>query len=72
MDDLALESAAVFEFRHEAEVARALLAAAGIEAVVVADDEGGLNPGFFAHYGVRVLVNVDDLDDATRLLSEQA
>jgi hypothetical protein len=68
MADTALETAAVYELRHEAEVARALLGSSGIQAVVVADDEGGLNPGFFARYGVRVVVRADDLDEARRVL----
>jgi hypothetical protein len=68
MDDPVLETVALYELRHEAEVARALLDSAGIEAVVVADDEGGLNPGFFARYGIRVVVRSTDLDDARHLL----
>lgn len=63
-----LDTAAVYELRHEAEVARALLAAAGIESMVVADDEGGLSPGFFAHFGIRVVVQAADLEEARRLL----
>ena len=69
MDDGSpLDTAAVYELRHEAEIARALLAASGIESMVVADDEGGLNPGFFAHYGIRLVVRTEDLEDAARLL----
>jgi Zn-dependent membrane protease YugP len=68
MEDPILETVAVYGLRHEAEVARALLDAAGIESVVVTDDEGGLNPGFFAHYGVRVVVRAVDLEDARELL----
>ena len=40
-----------FETRDEAEIAAVMLHSAGIRALVVADDEGGLNPGFFGEYG---------------------
>jgi len=59
---------AVYPFRGDAEVARAHLAAEGIAAVVVADDEGGLNPGFYARYGVRVLVRSPDLATARSVI----
>jgi proteasome lid subunit RPN8/RPN11 len=54
----------VYPFRAEAEIAVARLTADGIRAAIRQDDEGGLNPGFFKRYGVRVEVAVDDLDDA--------
>ena len=46
--------------RGEAEIARARLDAEGIAAMVVADDEGGLNPGFFTEYRVRLEVRACD------------
>jgi proteasome lid subunit RPN8/RPN11 len=49
-------TAAVYHTRSDAEIARAKLAGMGIDAAVIADDEGGLNPGFYARYGVRVIV----------------
>lgn len=55
-----LRTVGSYLFRGDAEVARARLAAEGIEARIVADDEGGLNPGFFADYRVRVEVNPED------------
>lgn len=54
----------VFEVRSDADIAVARLAADGIEASVHQDDEGGLNPGFFKRYGVRVEVDEEDLEDA--------
>jgi hypothetical protein len=72
MDDSELTTVATFAVRHEAEVARAALASAGIEALVIADDEGGLNPGFFSHYGVRLVVLAADADSARRLLGDGA
>ena len=56
----------VFNTRSDAEIARAKLAGEGIDAIVIADDEGGLNPGFYAMYGVRLLVRADELDAARR------
>jgi proteasome lid subunit RPN8/RPN11 len=65
-DDLA--TVVVYTTRSDAEIARAKLIGEGIEALVFADDEGGLNPGFFAYYGVRVVVRADQLDAAREAL----
>ncbi len=54
----------VYMVRSDADIAVARLAADGIAASVHQDDEGGLNPGFFRRYGVRVEVDDADLDDA--------
>lgn len=59
---------AVYPVRSDAEIAVARLAADGIEAVIFQDDEGGLNPGFFKRYGVRVEVDGADFDDALESL----
>jgi len=67
-DDLA--TVGEYEVRYQAEVARAVLGSVGIDALVIADDEGGLNPGFFAEYGVRVVVRSADLAEARRVLAE--
>ena len=53
---------AVYPTRSDAEIVRARLVSDGIEAIVIADDEGGLNPGFYSRYGVRVVVASNDLD----------
>ncbi|MGI9611243.1 MAG: hypothetical protein ACR2NL_13195 [Acidimicrobiia bacterium] len=66
--DADLATVAVYGLRHQAEVAKAMLASAGIDAMVVADDEGGLNPGFFADYGVRVVVRSAELAAAQGVL----
>lgn len=55
---------ATFSARSEADIAKVRLAADGIDSRVAADDEGGLNPGFYRRYGVRLLVREEDLDDA--------
>lgn len=54
--------------RSEGEIAMARLAADGIVGRLSTDDEGGLNPGFFAHYGVRLIVRPEDLADAYQSL----
>ncbi len=54
----------VYPYRSDAEIAVVRLAADGIDAAIRADDEGGLNPGFFSRYGVRVVVRASDLVDA--------
>ena len=55
---------AVYDVRSDGEIAVARLAADAIDARLAVDDEGGLNPGFFSRYGVRVVVRAADLDDA--------
>lgn len=57
-----------FEFRPEAEIAQARLATDGIRSAVRADDEGGLNPGFYRDYAVRLEVAMQDLPDALESL----
>jgi hypothetical protein len=59
----------IFGSRDEADITVAALAAAGIESMVVTDDEGGLNPGFFAEYGVRVVVAAEDAAAAENALA---
>lgn len=61
----------VYTVRSDAEVVRAHLASAGIRAIVRPDDEGGLNPGFFADDGVRVEVRRDDLAAARAVVSNE-
>ena len=59
-----LVAVVVYSTRSDAEIAKAKLAGEGIEALVMADDEGGLNPGFYAMYGVRLLVRADQVHAA--------
>lgn len=70
IDDLI--TIAHFDHRDEAEIARARLAADGIDSVVQADDEGGLSPGFFTVFDVRLVVRRDRADDARRALGIEA
>lgn len=66
--DAATGTVAVYPYRSDAEIAVARLAADGIDAVIHQDDEGGLNPGFFKRYGVRVEVDHGDMEDALESL----
>ena len=61
---------ATYGFRDEAEVSRAHLASLGIVARIAVDHEGGLNPGFFADYAVRLIVMEEDAVAARRALAE--
>jgi Putative prokaryotic signal transducing protein len=56
--------------RSEAELAQAVLAAAGIASVVTADDAGGAYP-FDLTGGARLLVDAADAEDAAAVLSER-
>ena len=55
--------------RSDAELAQAVLQAAGITSVVAADDAGGAYP-FDLSGGARLLVDDADAEDATAVLSE--
>ncbi len=56
-------------FNHiEADIAKSVLEAAGISAVVQADDAGGVQPGLWAGEGVQLLVRDEDADDARQIL----
>ena len=60
-------SVATFPKRTEAEVAQGLLASAGIDAWIAADDAGGAFP-FALSGGARVLVEESDLEAAAKVL----
>lgn len=62
------KTVAVYDVRSDGEIARARLAADGIDSRLSVDNEGGLSPGFFAVYGIRLIVHPDDLDDAYQSL----
>jgi hypothetical protein len=61
-------SVATFPTRTEAEVAQGLLASAGIDASVAADDAGGAFP-FALSGGAEVLVDENDLEAASEILA---
>ena len=70
MNEDLLATVAVFLRRGDAEIARARLADAGLDALVQADDEGGLNLGFYRDFGIRLMVRSDDVSLATTILGE--
>jgi Putative prokaryotic signal transducing protein len=59
---------ATFATRSEAEIVQGLLASAGIDASVSADDAGGAYP-FVLSGGAEVLVAEDDVDAASEVLA---
>jgi len=56
--------------RHEAELARGFLEANGIEAVVSADDVGGMRPHLLLGGGARLLVKEEDVQKALEVLKD--
>ena len=69
MDDEKLVAVGSYSNRIDAEMAQGALDAADIEAIVSADDAGGLQPGLWVGEGVRVLVRAEDAERAKELLS---
>jgi hypothetical protein len=65
-----LVAVGVYPNRIDAELAQGALEAADIEAMVTADDAGGLQPGFWVGEGVKVLVRAEDAERAKRILNE--
>jgi len=61
-----------FNSRPEADLAKSALDAAGIPAMVLGDDAGGTQPGFWESEGVRVLVRREDADAARDVLDLDA
>ena len=58
-----------FSTRTEADLAQGALEAAGIEAMVAADDAAGLYPGLWEGEGVSVVVNRENEREARDILS---
>jgi len=59
-----------FGYRHEAELARATLEAAGIPSALLVDDAGGAQVGLSFSNPARLLIRRPDLDDAREILRE--
>lgn len=66
MSDLVVTK--TFLSRHEAELAKSLLHAAGIESMISSDDFGGLRPNLAFGGGVRLLVKKKDVEKAQGIL----
>ena len=59
---------AAYRYRHEGEFAKAVLQAMGIEAMIIADDVGGMEPYIMTVNPVRLYVRQDDVDSAIQAL----
>jgi hypothetical protein len=70
MKDSELVEVGSFLNRLDAELAQGAMEAADIEAVVSADDAGGLRPHLWMS-GVRLLVRAEDVERARELLDAQ-
>jgi hypothetical protein len=71
MTDAELVVIGTFLNRIEAEIAQGALEAADIESVVSADDAGGMRPGMWLGREVRLMVRVDDAEQASKILVSQ-
>jgi Putative prokaryotic signal transducing protein len=60
-----------YRSRSDAELAQAVLGAAGISSVIGADDAGGAYP-FDLTGGARLLVDEADVEDAAAILADQS
>lgn len=69
MDEEELVAVGTYPNRIDADLAQSALEAAEIEAIVTADDAGGLQPGLWVGEGVRVLVRAEDAERAKEILS---
>ncbi len=69
MDDTRLETVASFLTRVDADLACGALQAAGIPAMVAADDAAGTRPHLWMS-GVRLLVRAEDVECAKAILRE--
>lgn len=65
-----LQTVSTFLHRDEADIACARLAAEGIPALVVADDEGGLSVGFFTEFRIRLVVRDEDVPGARSIVCD--
>jgi hypothetical protein len=56
----------------EAQLAQATLSAAGIESVLKFEDAGGMFPSLENSDGVELLVDMEDMEEATNLLTRES
>jgi cell division protein FtsN len=62
---------ATFGTRSEAEIVQGLLASAGIDASISADDAGGAYPFVVLSGGAQLLVDENDVEAATQVLASE-
>ena len=68
MNDEKLVAVGIYPNKIHADLAQGALEAADIEAMVTADDAGGLQPGLWVGEGVKVLVRAEDAERAREIL----
>jgi hypothetical protein len=68
MDDAKLVAVGTYPNKIDADLAQGALEAADIEAMITADDAGGLQPGLWVGKGVTVLVRAEDAERAKEIL----
>lgn len=68
MNDFVL--AAVCDSRIKADFIKVYLEDAGIEAIIQADDAGGVLPQLSFSNGVKILVPEEDLEDAKKIIAQ--
>ena len=68
---MSLVTVATYRFRHEADMAKIILAELGIDSIVFADDAGGWHPELLMTRPVRLLVSADDLEAARDALVDE-
>jgi len=59
-----------YRFRHEADLARALLDAAGIRSILTGDDAGGMGPYIMSANPIRLYVAAEAVAEAEEVLAE--
>ena len=59
-----------YGYRHEGELARATLEAAGIDCALFVDDAGGAEAGLSFSNPARLMVRQEDFDDARFVLED--
>ena len=59
-----------YRYRHEADLARALLDAANIRSVLVGDDAGGMGPHIMSDNPIRLYVAAESAAEAEEVLAE--
>lgn len=60
-----------YRFRHEGDIDRAVLDAAGIRSILVGDDAGGLGAHIMSANPIRLFVAADEASAAQEALSEE-
>lgn len=63
-----LVTVSTFYDRMEAELAKSVLQASGIESMIMADDAGGMRPSLLVGSGARLIVRAEDAERAAELL----